>query len=224
MLLGEESLNNGVELGLFSLSLLLSEELLEHDIGAIAPGSALNSFGEALSDDPGEDQRGLSVNLDRIASGLDLTPRDGLIGSSTRVTGIVVETGVDVYGVVETVSHHVCVKAVMLGGGTSDNDSTSASALDGDVINEDNVLRDVDDETGSLVVMEVEHVTDGAISDTRAEHRDVVLVAPVVNGVLVVDLLTESSDDLGGVQTTPSLSCSSCIASMMGAIHSSNMA
>ena len=44
--------------------------------------------------------------------------------------------------------------------------------------------------------MEVHHVAQTAVRESRAENGDVVLVRPVVNGSFVIDLLAQSCDDL----------------------------
>lgn len=43
--------------------------------------------------------------------------------------------------------------------------------------------------------MEVKHVTQTAVCQGRAEDGDVVLVRPVIDGALIVDLLTQTVDD-----------------------------
>ena len=52
-------------------------------------------------------------------------------------------------------------------------------------------MYDVEDQPGVLVGVEVEHVTEGTVCECGTEHRDVVLVGPVVHGVFVVNLLTQ---------------------------------
>lgn len=65
---------------------------------------------------------------------------------------------------------------------------------DGDVVDPPHVLHDVHHEVAPkacLVRMEVEHVPNGAVGQGGAEDGDVVLVAPIVDRVLVVDLLPQ---------------------------------
>ena len=65
------------------------------------------------------------------------------------------------------------------------------------VIDPPDVVHDVDLELRPFVGVEVHHVSQGPVGQTRAEHRDVVPVAPVVHGVFVVDLLPQAVDNGG---------------------------
>ena len=46
--------------------------------------------------------------------------------------------------------------------------------------------------------MKIEHVSDGAVGEGRTEHGYLVLGRPIVNGALVLDLLSQPLDHLGG--------------------------
>ena len=59
------------------------------------------------------------------------------------------------------------------------------------------VLDNVDDESRVHIGVEEEHVADAAVGDRRTKDRNVVLGAPVVHRLLVVDPLSQELDHLG---------------------------
>ena len=63
-------------------------------------------LGKGLCHDQRERQRGITVQFDRTRSGLDLTPRDRFIGSSTRVRAVVLLTSVDEHREICTIALH----------------------------------------------------------------------------------------------------------------------
>ena len=75
-------------------------------------------------------------------------------------------------------------------------DITGVDALHGELVNETKVTEDIYDETGSLVRVEKEHVAQTAVSEGRAQHRNIVLGRPVVDRLGVIDLLSKPVDDL----------------------------
>jgi len=65
------------------------------------------------------------------------------------------------------------------------------------VVERPHVLDDVQLEAAALVGLEVKHVPNRAVGNGRAEHRNLVLVAPVVHRLFVVDFLAQAVDELG---------------------------
>lgn len=80
-----------------------------------------------------------------------------------------------------------------------DNHASPLGA-DGHGVDAADILDEVDLELqgGRLESVEIQHVAQAAVSDGRAENWDVILIGPVVDRTLVVDLLAEAMDDLGG--------------------------
>lgn len=72
---------------------------------------------------------------------------------------------------------------------TVDNSHPRAVRSNSNVVDPPDIVHDIDLELWPLVGVKVHHVSQGSVSQARAEHRDVVPVAPVVHGVFVVDLL-----------------------------------
>ena len=58
-------------------------------------------------------------------------------------------------------------------------------------------MDDVNDEAWLSPFVKVDHITEGTISEGRTVDRDVVLPAPVVDAVWVVNLLSDACYDLG---------------------------
>ena len=63
------------------------------------------------------------------------------------------------------------------------------------IIKKSNVLGDINDEASFLIGVEVNDITDCAISQCWSMHRDVILPAPIVNALLIVYFLPHSIDD-----------------------------
>ena len=66
------------------------------------------------------------------------------------------------------------------------------------IIKQTNVLNEVNDKASLTPSVEVNDVSEGSISEGWAEDRNIVLPAPVINAVFVVDLLSDALDDLRG--------------------------
>lgn len=58
------------------------------------------------------------------------------------------------------------------------------------------VLDHVDHQSRVHVRVEEQHVADAAVGDRRTEHRNIVLRAPVVHRLFVLDTLAEQLDHL----------------------------
>ena len=83
----------------------------------------------------------------------------------------------------------------MLDHTSSYNEHARLSRVKSLIIQKSNVLGDVNDEASFLIGVEVNDVTDCAISQGWSMDRDVIFPAPIVNALLVVDLFAHSVDD-----------------------------
>jgi len=83
----------------------------------------------------------------------------------------------------------------MLDDTTSEDNHRALLGLQCAVVEQTNVLDKVHDETFFTPRLEEDDVTESSISEGWAEDRDVVLLAPVVDAILVVDAFTDEGDD-----------------------------
>ena len=139
------------------------------------------------------------TNLDIVRPNLDLAPRHSFIRPRPGVASIVLLAGVDVDGVLRPVPHEAGIRDVVLHHASPEDDHPRALRPHRDGVDRSDVLDDVYGEClrRRLERVEVEHVPKAAVRQGRAEDGDVVLVRPVVDGPLVVDLLAQAVDDLG---------------------------
>lgn len=86
----------------------------------------------------------------------------------------------------------------MLHQSTTNDKDPSLPSLHGLIVDTTDVLHDIQHKAWPLVVVEVQHVANGAIGDGRGEDRNVVEVGPVANRCGVVDFLPKAMDHLGG--------------------------
>ena len=151
----------------------------------------------------GEPRRDVSrtkaTHLDGIGANLDLAPRDGLVRAGAGVAAVKLLGRVDVDGRLGAVAHEAGVCDVVLDEAAAEDDDAGALGADGEGVDAADVADDVDLELAGrgLEGVEVEHVAEAAVGQGRAEDGYVVLVGPVVDGALVVDLLAEAADDAG---------------------------
>mmetsp|Transcript_6593 Transcript_6593/g.14353 ORF Transcript_6593/g.14353 Transcript_6593/m.14353 type:complete len:419 (-) Transcript_6593:4-1260(-) len=153
---------------------------------------------ESLRHDQRERDGGVRAHLNRLGVDPNLTPADRLVGTRPAVAPVELVPRVDVHGKVSPVPHQVGVARVVLRQPSPDDDLAGRVAPHGQVVDPPNVPRDVEDEAGTLVRVEVDHVPDAPVREGRAEYRDVVLISPVENALVVVDLLPEAGDEFGG--------------------------
>ena len=72
------------------------------------------------------------------------------------------------------------------------DDHARVDAVHGELVDQPQVGQDVDHEARVPERVEEEHVPETPVRERGAEHGNVVLVSPVVDGILVVDLLPKS--------------------------------
>ncbi len=139
-------------------------------------------------------------HLHAIRSRLNLSPTHCLVWSSSGITSIEFLCRVDVYGTIGSISHQARIRNMMFNNPTSEDDHACPDGMDGHGVDLTDVFYDVDFqmERGGLVRVEVEHITYTPVCEGGAEDGDVVLIAPVVDAPLVVDLLAQTVDDLAG--------------------------
>ena len=153
---------------------------------------------ECRRDDERKHDSRLGVHLDAIAVQLDLPPADGLIRPRARIAAVKLLRRVDVHCALGAVAHKVCIGNVMLDYSPAQNDHTRPLGSNRNRVDLPNVLDNVDAQLlwRRLEGVEVQHVAETAVCQSRAEDRDVVLPRPVVDGPLVVDLFTETMNYL----------------------------
>ena len=149
-------------------------------------------LGESLRDEKGQQDGGISMELDGGSIALDLTPGLGLIRTSTRVAAIEFLRSRDDHRARSTVSEEGSVEDVMLGNTSTENELTNMLGRKSEHIQLTSIRDDIDNEALTLEGEHGEHISNGTVSNGRAEDRDVVLVGPVVDRVLIVDFLTET--------------------------------
>lgn len=86
---------------------------------------------------------------------------------------------------------------MVLDDAAAEDDHTAALGLQGAVIQQTDVLHEVNDKARLAPCVEVDDVSEGPVGERRAENGDLVLPAPVVDAVLVVNFLAHASYDLG---------------------------
>ena len=64
------------------------------------------------------------------------------------------------------------------------------------IIQQSDILYQVHDKARVLVRIEEDDVTKGSICKGRAKDRDVILPAPIVDAIFIIDLLSHTGDDL----------------------------
>lgn len=171
--------------------------LVKDKYHALMSHSLLHILGEGLRDNQREHKGSFSVDLHGMSINADLSPGNGLLRSSTSVTSIELLSSIDVHGEVGAVAHEVGIADMVLHHSSSDDNLTGLGSVLGNAVDGDDVLDQIDNQTGVHVGVEEEHVTNRTVGDGRAEHRDVVLCTPVVHGLLVVNALTHELDHLG---------------------------
>mmetsp|Transcript_96514 Transcript_96514/g.268227 ORF Transcript_96514/g.268227 Transcript_96514/m.268227 type:complete len:213 (+) Transcript_96514:422-1060(+) len=152
--------------------------------------------GKGLCDDQRQHERCLRVHLYWPGIHTDLAPTHRLVGPRTAVRAVKLLCGVDIHHEVRTIPHEVGVHAVVLHESAAKDQDARLPGLYGLVVDGTNVGNEVQDEAGPLVAVEVEHVANGTIGDSRAEEGDVVSVRPITHRLRVVDLLAEAMDHL----------------------------
>ena len=85
----------------------------------------------------------------------------------------------------------------MLDDTTSKDDHTWLFGLQGTIVQPSDIFDEINDEAFFSPWLEVDDITKGAISEGRAIDWNIVLLAPVVDAVWVVDLLADTSDNHG---------------------------
>lgn len=154
--------------------------------------------GEGRSDDQRECYRGLGVDLDAVAVQLDLPPADSLVRPRACIAAIELLRRVDVHGTLGAVAHQVGVGNVVLDDAAAQDDHAGPLRPHRDGVDLADVLHDVYAQLlgRRLERVEVQHVAQAAVGQGRAEDGNVVLPGPVVDRVLVVDLLAQAVDHL----------------------------
>ena len=137
------------------------------------------------------------THLHALRISFDLAPADRLIRPCAGITAIELVRGINVDCALSTVPHETCVRNVMLHNASAKDDHASPFRPNSNSVDFADVLDDVDAKLlrGGLEGVKVEHVTETPISESRAEHRNVVLPGPVVHGSLVIDLLSKPVDN-----------------------------
>ncbi len=153
-------------------------------------------LGECLRDQEREDERGLAIDLHRARVQTNLGPREGLVGLGARVRAIERLTGVDKHAKVDSVAHAVRIQDVMLGRGAAQNDRARVHREQAHQVHALDVLDQVELEARVRERMKEQGVADGSVGHGRTKHRNVVLVAPVVDRLFIVDLLAHALDEL----------------------------
>mmetsp|Transcript_8716 Transcript_8716/g.15293 ORF Transcript_8716/g.15293 Transcript_8716/m.15293 type:complete len:282 (-) Transcript_8716:641-1486(-) len=151
-------------------------------------------FCKGLCHDKRKDKGHFSVELDRLSVYTDLAPRNSLIRPCTRVTSIKLVRGIDEHRKVSAIAHQVGVAHMVLDEPTSKNNHTGLLREQCCIVNGANVTCDVNHEPGFAVRMKVDHISNATIRESGAEHRDVILVRPIVHRAGIVDFLTEPMD------------------------------
>ena len=154
--------------------------------------------GKRRGDDQRECYRGLGVHLDAVAVHLDLPPADRLVRPRACIAAVELLRRVDVHGTLGAVAHQVRVGDVVLDDAAAQDDHARPLRTHGDGVDLADVLDNVDAQLlgRRLERVEVEHVAQAAIGQGGAEDGDVVLPGPVVDRLLVVDLLAQTVDHL----------------------------
>lgn len=126
-----------------------------------------------------------------VCTDLDLAPRYSFIRPRSSIAAVVFLTSVDVNGMLRAVPHEAGIRDMVLDDASSEDDHSRALRPHRDGVDRPDILDDVYRERlgRRLERVEVEHVAKAAVRQGRAEDRDVILVRPVVDGPLVVDLL-----------------------------------
>ena len=79
---------------------------------------------------------------------------------------------------------------------TSENNHAGLPGMDSRVVQFLDILNEIDYKTLILPRVEIDDITERTIRKSRAVDRDIVLPAPVVDRVLVVDPLSDAGDNL----------------------------
>ena len=79
---------------------------------------------------------------------------------------------------------------------TSKDNHTALFSPQSRIVERSDVLHEVNDETRLSPRLKVDDVTQSSVCEGGAVHRDLILPAPVVNALLIVDSLPDSIDDL----------------------------
>jgi len=86
---------------------------------------------------------------------------------------------------------------MVLDDAASQNYHATTLGSKGTVVQKTNVLHKIDNKSSLSPGVKVNDITESSIGESRAENWDVVLPAPVVDAIGVIDLLTNASDYLG---------------------------
>lgn len=88
----------------------------------------------------------------------------------------------------------------MLDNTASEDNHSALLGLKGTIIEQTNVLHEINNKARLSPCLEVDDISESSVSEGRAEDIDIVLPAPVVDAVLIVNLLTDAGDNLRGCE------------------------
>lgn len=138
--------------------------------------------------------------LDRFGVCLDLSPAHRFIWSSAGIAAIELLRGVHVDCVLGPISHEACVSNVVLDNTTTQDDHAGPGSSHSHGVDTAHIIYNVNPQSlwGRLKGVEVEHVAQGAISQSWTEYGDSIPGGPVQDRILVVDLTTQTLGDAAG--------------------------
>mmetsp|Transcript_29539 Transcript_29539/g.72876 ORF Transcript_29539/g.72876 Transcript_29539/m.72876 type:complete len:485 (+) Transcript_29539:130-1584(+) len=151
-------------------------------------------LGKGLRDKEREDDGCVGADLDGPRAYSDLPPRDGLVEPRTAVAAIELLPRADEHALVGPVAHQVGVHDMVLDHPPADDDGPRVLCLHRLHVDPPDVAHEVEHEPRFLVRVKEEHVPNGPVCERRAVDGDVVLGAPVVDALLVVDLEAHPPD------------------------------
>jgi len=168
--------------------------------GGCGPLGKVEVASEGLSDEDGQDEGALGVEFDRVGVGGDFTPRDSLVGPGASIATIELRGSVDEDREVGSVAHQISIANMMLDDATAENNHAAFLGFEGRVVKQSDILSNIDNKAVLSPRLEVDDVSEGAICEGGAEDGNIVLPAPVVDAIFIIDLLTDFGDDFLGCE------------------------
>ena len=176
-------------------------------IGALSSGCCtlgqVEIANKRLSNQNGQNEGYFRIELDWGCIWRNFTPGNRLVGPGPRVTPIKFRRRVHKDRIVGPVSHQIGIANVVLNDAAAQNNHATALGLEGAIVQQADVLHEVHDEARLTPRVEVDNVAQRAVSEGRTEDGDLVLPAPVVNALLIVDFFAHPSDYFRGREDDP---------------------
>ena len=152
---------------------------------------------ESLSDDDGHNQARFCIDLDWLSCHCDFAPWDCLVRTGPWVRPVKLLGSVDENWEISSIFHEICIANVVLDESSANYNNAWLRSLPCHFVDPSDVHHNVEFEWFFRVLpsVEVENISNWSISDGRREDGDIVLPAPVVNWLFIVDFLAKTMDE-----------------------------